>query len=40
MIKDLVIIQRQFAVWAAPTAASASPKCQFKAADGVAILEG
>jgi hypothetical protein len=40
MIKDLNIIQHRFAAWAAASAARVSPKCRFRAADGVAILEG
>ena len=37
---DLNTIQHRFAAWAAATAARVSPKCRFKAGDGVAILEG
>ena len=40
MIKQMNIIQHRFAAWAAASAARVSPRCRFKAADGVAILEG
>lgn len=36
---DISKIHHRFAGWAAATAASASPVCRFKVADGIAILE-
>lgn len=36
---DISKVHHRFAGWAAATAASASPVCRFKVADGIAILE-
>ena len=40
MSQPIDVIQHRFAAWAAASAARVSPKCRFKAANGVAILEG
>jgi hypothetical protein len=40
MSNEIYLIQHRFAAWAAASAARVSSMCRFKAADGVAILEG